>query len=311
MDQERLELPESFTRIIEGVFKEQGTLWLQHLPALLADCAERWSLTVLPPFPNLSFNYVTPVVLADGSDAVLKVGVPHKELWSEMEALRVFGGRGSVRLLEADRDRGAMLLRRVKPGTPLTTLADEVHDTQATSIAANVMRKLWQPIPTEHNFPSVVDWARGLARMRAHFDGGVGPFPAALVEEAETLFAELLASSAPPSLLHGDLHHDNILETENGNWLAIDPKGLIGEFAYEVGAILRNLWPARHTIYNPQRLLERRVYQFAEELELERARVRGWGVAQAVLSAWWSIEDGDNGWQETVAVAQWIAELKA
>ncbi len=217
MDSERLELTEQFTHTIEGVFKERGTLWLLNLPALLADCAKHWTLTILPPFPNLSFNYVAPVMCSDGSKAVLKVGVPHKELWSEMEALRVFGGRGSVRLLETDGDRGAMLLERLKPGTPLTTLADEVHDAQATSIAADVMRKLWHPVPPQHNFPSVADWAQGMKRMRTHFDGGVGPFPVALVEEAETLFLELLASSASPVLLHGDLHHDNILETENGD----------------------------------------------------------------------------------------------
>lgn len=311
MDYDQLSLSEQFTRTINSVFKERGTLWLQNLPVLLAECAERWELTILPPFSNLSYNYVTPVVRSDGSDAVLKVGVPHKELWSEMEALRVFGGRGSVRLLEADSERGAMLLERLKPGTPLTMFADETQDAYATSIAASVMRKLRHSAPAQHDFPSVADWAGGMKRMRAHFDGGTGPFPAALVEEAENLFTELLASSAPPVLLHGDLHHDNILETENGLWLAIDPKGLIGEPAYEVGALLRNLWPTRHALHNPQQMLERRVHQFAEELEMDRARVRGWGVAQAVLSAWWSVEDGDNGWQETMTVAQWIADVRA
>ena len=313
MTREALNLPLPFTRTIEGVFGERGSAWLAMLPALLNECAGRWALTILPPFPNLSYNYVAPIRRADGADAVLKIGVPHKELWSEMEALRVYDGRGSVRLLEADSGLGAMLLERLWPGTPLTILANEAQDAQATSIAAGVMRRLWRPAPSAHDFPTVQDWAQGMARLRQHFGGGTGPIPTKLVEEAETLFAELLASSTPPVLLHGDLHHDNILksesETANGMWVAIDPKGLVGEPAYEVGALLRNLWPNRHTIHSPQLMLERRVHQLAEELELERARVRGWGVAQAVLSAWWGVEDGEDGWHETITVAQWLADI--
>jgi streptomycin 6-kinase len=93
-------------------------------------------------------------------------------------------------------------------------------------------------------------------------------------------------------LLHGNLHHDNILCAEREPWLAIDPKGLIGELAYETGALLRNLWPAILAEPDPARLIARRIDQLAEEVAFERARVRDWGMAQAVLSAWWFIEDG-------------------
>src|SRR5438128_12681264 len=96
----------------------------------------------------------------------------------------------------------------------------------------------------------------------------------ALLEEAETLYAELSASMAEPVLLHGDLHHDNILSATRQPWLAIDPKGLIGEPAYEVGAWLRNPLPQLLHMPQPGRILARRVDQFAEELGLERTRVR-------------------------------------
>jgi len=134
------------------------------------------------------------------------------------------------------------------------------------------------------------------------------------VEEGEALFAELLASSAPPILLHGDLHHDNILSAHVSSagrqpWLAIDPKGVVGEPAYEVGALLRNLWPDRHTHSNPGRLLERRLHRLAEELALDPARVRGWAVAQAVLSAVWGIEDNE-GWGAALADAELLSAIK-
>ncbi len=111
-------------------------------------------------------------------------------------------------------------------------------------------------------------------------------------------------------MLHGDLHHDNILSAERQPWLAIDPKGVVGEPAYEVGALLRNLWEDRHRLANPRRMLESRVYQLAEELDIARSRVRGWGVAQAVLSAWWCIEDNDGCWESAIAVAELLAAVK-
>lgn len=304
------DLPEAFLRNLTSTFGECGVQFLQRLPDLLESTARRWSLTLLPPFRNLTFNYVAPVVRADGSGAVLKAGVPRNDCATEINALRLYDGQGSVRLLEADPEQGLLLLERLAPGATLTALADEAHDTKATSCAASVMRQLRPPVPAHHDFPTVGEWAQGLQHLRAHFDGGTGPIPAALLSEAETLFAELLLSSAPPVVLHGDLHHDNILSATRGPWLAIDPKGVVGEPAYEVGAMLRNLWEDQHTITDPKRLLERRVHQLAEELEIDRARVRGWGVAQAVLSAWWCCEDGGDCPPSCVAIAEVLAAVK-
>jgi len=303
-------LPEGFVRTVRSTWGEPGRQWLRALPALLEDCARRWSLTPAPPFPNLTFHYVAPAVTADGTEVVLKVGVPNKGLRSEAAALRAFDGRGSVRLLDADPEAGLLLLERLRPGAVLTDLAHEAHDDEATRIAASVMRGLWRPAPPGHNFPTTTDWGEGFARLRTRFGGGTGPLPAARVEEAEALFADLLASSAPPMLLHGDLHHDNILSAGRNPWLAIDPKGVVGEPAYEVGALLRNLWPDRHTHQNPARLLERRAHQLTDELGLDRARVRGWAVAQAVLSAVWGVEDSDEGWDGALADAETLAAIK-
>jgi streptomycin 6-kinase len=118
------------------------------------------------------------------------------------------------------------------------------------------------------------------------------------------LFAELLGSSAEPVILHGDLHHNNILR-DGDAWLAIDPKGVLGEAAYETGALLRN--PASRIAITPNlpQLLARRVDLLAEQLDLPRDRLAAWGEAQAVLSAWWTIEDGgpDRDWQQALRIA--------
>ncbi len=296
-------VPEPFARTIIELYADDGVAWLNRLPSLLAECERRWSLTLKSPFPNLSYNYVTLAVRSDGLDVVLKLGVPNPELSSEIAALHLYDSHGSVALLDADPERGILLLERLKPGT---TLADLTDDERATTIAAEVMRELWRPAPTEHSFPTVAGWAAGMQRLRAEFGGGSGPFPVGLVAQAEALFAELLGSMAAPVLLHGDLHHWNILAAERRPWLAIDPKGLVGEPAYEAGALLRNQLPEGP---EAKRVLARRLDQLAEVLELDRARLAGWGMAQAVLSAWWSYEDHGHGWEEAIGCAELLAEL--
>lgn len=299
-------LPDGFIRTITDVDGEQGAAWLASLPETLAICAERWGITLEPHFEPLSYNFVAPGVLADGHGVVLKAGVPGKERRAETAALRFFGGKGMVALLEADDDLGVMLLERLTPGSPLVELPD---DDEATAIAAQVMRSLWQPLPAEHPFPSVADWGKGFERLRATFAGTTGPFARPLVEQAESLFAELLASSSPPVLLHGDLHHWNILAAERAPWLAIDPKGIAGEPAYEVGALMRNPTPQVFSWPHPEQLLERRAAILAEQLDLDRERLLAWSMAQAVLSAWWSYEDHGAGWEPVMALAQVLAGL--
>jgi streptomycin 6-kinase len=299
-----LPLPDSFIRTITTLYGDAGRAWLRGLPALLDELAAHWWLTILPPFP-LSYNYVTPVVRADGTHAVLKVGVPNPELNCEIAALRLYAGQGCAALLAVDEPRAAFLVERLEPGTTLRELPD---DEAATHIAAQVMAALWRPLPADHPFPTTATWAAGMERLRAHFGGATGPFPPRLVAQAEGLFRELLASSGPPVLLHGDLHHENILAATRAPWLALDPKGLAGESAYEVGALLRNP-PDVETWPDLPRIQARRVSILAEQLGLERERIIGWALAQAVLSAWWSFEDHGEFWEGAIQIAEIFATL--
>jgi streptomycin 6-kinase len=293
-------IPKAFERTTQEVHGAAGTTWLERLPTLIEQCEQRWSIRVGPPFEPLSFNYVAPAVRADGDEVVLKAGVPAPELLREIEALRFCDGRGYVRLLEADPEQGVFLLERVQPGTPLTSVEDE---DQAVAVAASVMRAIWRPLPQEHPFRPVAEWVQGLRGLRDRFDGGTGPLPSDLVERAERLFEELLASSAEPVLLHGDLHHYNILAADREPWLAIDPKGMTGEPAYEIGAFL---WNPHGIVQRPnlRSVLSRRVDHFSDELGIDRERLRAWGFAQAVLSAWWSVEDSGYGWEGAITIAE-------
>lgn len=302
-----IHLPKDFTRRIRGAFGPAGAEWLDDLPALLEQLQTRWQLELGAPFIDMAYNYVAPGTLRDGAKVVLKAGIPNRELYTEIAALKVFDGSGCVRLLDADPGLGALLLERLEPGEPLFNLED---DEDATGIAAQVMGALWKPVPERHDFPSIADWGRGFERLRDTFDGGAGPFPEQLVRHAEALFSELLGSMERSVLLHGDLHHWNILSSagstvspvQNQTWLAIDPKGVIGEPEYEAGAWLRNPYPQLLAWPDPQGVTRRRIDQFASLLDLDKDRITAWGYAQAVLSAWWGYEDQAEDWGDWLAV---------
>ena len=290
--------PEAFVRNVLGGYGEQaGRAWLDALPELLAGFAARWELTLGDPY-GLSFNYVANATRADGTPAVLKLTPPAGELRFEAAALRHFGGAGAVRLLAADVAAGALLLERAAPGEPLTAVQAR-DDEQATRIAADVGRRLHRPLAGP--FRTVEDWARtAFGWLRDRYGGGTGPLPAAVVDRAEAEHAELVASAAPPVLLHGDLHHHNVLTSDRG-WLAIDPHGVLGEPAYEAGALLRNPLGlgARPDL---AALLARRVPILAEAYGVDAERIRGWGRAHNTVSLIWSHQDGGSVDTDTLAV---------
>ena len=296
---------QNFRTTILELYGEQGAEWLRDLPEMIVNYEQRWAIQVQQPF-DLSYNYVAPAVRAGGTPVVFKAGVPHPELFSEMSALRIFDGRGIARLLEADEEHGVMLLERVFPGTMLADLED---DEQATSIAVQVMRQLWQPAPKVHAFPTVADWASGLSRIKGHYAGGTGPFPPGMVDRAEKLFAELICTMGEQVLLHGDFHHYNILAADRQPWLAIDPKGVIGEAEYELGALLRNPWDRMISEPHPARLLRRRIDQLSDELGFDRERIAAWSFATQVLSCWWLVEDHGHDYEGPIELAQVMSEL--
>lgn len=303
-----IDLTSQFTRRMIEIHGEEGTAWLVALPATVDHFARRWELTVEPaPWP-FTYSVVLPTHRADGTSAILKLAPPDPEWRSGAEALRWFDGHGSARLLEAEIEAGALLLEQLRPGTTLAQLDDE----RATATAASVMRELWRPLPAEHPFITVEQWSSELAELRESFDGGSGPFPEVLVSRAEGLFDELLASAPAPVLLHGDLHHDNVLAAERAPWLAIDAKGIAGEPAFEPAQFFLNPqpWLRRQSDLRP--IMLRRLDIVVDETGLDRERIRGYGIAKAVLSAWWDYEEstGSEWYTQSLAVGQALAEIR-
>jgi len=309
-----LDLPLNFIQTIQNTFHGEGKRWLKAFPNLLEEAVQRWGLTDIRPVPNLSYNFVA---FATGSpltpglspqrgerSIVLKLGVPQRELTSEITALRFYDGRGICRLLDADAEKGMLLLERLEPGRMLATVRDDEH---ATRIAVDVMRQLWRPVPeNQEDLIQLKDWFDGFKRLHKRFNGGTGPLPKRLVETAESLSTDLLAENKDETLLHGDFHHFNVLESARG-WLAIDPKGVIGPRGYEVGPLLTNPVPDFLNGSNPRAQTTRRIAILSEQLGMERENIRDWAICHTVLSAWWSVEDKDD-WRYAIHCAEIIQQ---
>jgi streptomycin 6-kinase len=272
--------------------------WLRALPERLAQLAARWSLTLGPHFPGIAYNYVAPVTRADGTRAVLKLSRYVDETRNEIAALCLWDGDGAARLLEADPAIGTLLLERLEPGTMLTEVAER-DDDAATVIAAGLLRRLWRPLPERHGLRPLESWCAAYDRNRQALSHGADGFPAALFRRADALRRDLFASSGAPTVLHGDMHHFNVLRAHRTGWLAIDPKGLAGDPCFDVCQFLRNPIDAPP----PLSVVRRRLDIFCAELGLDRARTKDWCFVHAVLNACWDFEDG-NPWQDRVAYAE-------
>jgi streptomycin 6-kinase len=245
--------------------------------------------------PGSPGNFVAPARRVDGTRCVLKVSPHLEETRAEIAALAIWDGVGAARLLAAQPELGGLLQERIEPGTMLAEMS-AVDDDAATRVAAEILRTLWRPARAD-GLVSLESWCAAYARNRDVLSRGVPGFPTKLFQRADELRAELLASTREPAVLHGDLHHFNLLRSHRAGWLAIDPKGLVGDRCFDVCQFLRNPEPV------PPSVNSRRLDIFCAELGLDRRRTREWCLVHAVLNACWSFQDG-MAWEHNVAYAE-------
>lgn len=256
----------------------------------LTRAVDRWRITLGAPYPDVyPGNLVYRCTLSDSTPAVVKTEperASDDEFPSGIDAMVLYAGHGMVRVLEADRDERVVLMELVVPGETVWNAPIGI----ALEAAASVMAKLRRAPPDDHSFPDVRAYYRAWPN-HARLYGGPGPIDADLFDIGQGLFPELCDSSAPPVVLHGDLHYGNILSSDREGWLAIDPKGLAGEPCYEVGALFRNRVDELFASGHPVRAMRTRVEALAELTGFDRERVRLWALSQAVLSEVWSADD--------------------
>ena len=284
------DIPDSFrTSVVEG-FGEKGSLWLTGLPDLLSELADTWQVKLGAPLDGLKGNYVAFAETRAGTELVLKVGVPHLDLRTEIEALDHYQGRGIVRSLESLPEKSALLLERLTPGTRLNALGNNAEETR---IAARAVLGLRTSPPDKHDFPDWMDRVESRFRKGREALATHPEFPADWISRAEDAVAHCRATNEPDVLLHGDLHHLNILYDDKRGWTPIDPKGVVGHPALEIGRFSFNFLhvPAEKA----KSAIEERIAIFGEELQDTRAREHA--LVDVMQCRCEQIGKPDNGWK--------------
>lgn len=299
---------DDFKKKIIALLGDAGEKWLASLPDTVKKCEDEWGIKVQDPFP-LSYNYVCPAVTSNNNNVVLKISFPkNNEFVTEIEALKTFDKNVSIQILKEDLAGGAVLLERAMPGTRLREVipdGDQVH------YASQVIHKLHRPVSQNLSitFPSLADWAKAFDRHKAKYPGNSSPIPKDIFDLGEGIFREFLQDKKEQVVLHGDLHSDNILSSERG-WLVIDPKGVIGEREFELGAYLRNPYYDFPEGSDHKTIETNRIIQFSEELNFDRERIRSWALACSVISLVWFLEDENYFKEIYVRNAELIRDLK-
>lgn len=223
-----------------------------------------------PPWPSLA-SVVAPVTV-EGRPALLKVTNEPEEL-AGARALEQWNGGGAVRLLA--RDGNAMVLERL--GATLRSRVTD--DTAATRALCAVAARLHSHTPESlTEFPSLPGWFASLfADTSPRFD------------QVRQIADQLLKRDAMPVLLHGDLHHENVLDGANRGWLAIDPKGIVGPREFDYCNIFTNFTP-EEAVTN----FDVRLHIVAGTADIDRDDLLRWIASWSALSGIWHLEDGDD-----------------
>jgi streptomycin 6-kinase len=278
-------IPGAFARGTIDREGERGAAWLAALPRLVADLMDRWQCVPDGVVTHGGVGLIVPV-RQDRRSAVIKISFPHPGNVAEPDALEAWDGRGAVRLHARADEHFAMLLERAHPRT-LAEVAD--HD-EVALVAGRLHRRLTIPAPP--GLPRLSDraeeWDASLRRDAVELEHTL---PSAAVALAVATVREL-GREQPETVVHGDFHGRNILRADREPWLVVDPKGYVGDPAYDAGALIKARVRELAGSDSPEKAVLRMLDVFAEAADLDRERVRRWAQFHAVDAVFWGLRHG-------------------
>jgi streptomycin 6-kinase len=232
-----MQIPESLQKKVSDIFGNRGDVWLKTAPALLQQAVEHWGLTEVTASPVMSHNFVCFAVSPQYGKVALKLGVPHDELFREMETLRRYDGHLACRMYDSDRNMAALLLERIVPGSNLWQIT---HRLARAEVVAGLLSALPVSARCVSGIPphrEVVARTFQRLRTRAEAHCELSELMQAAEEAERSLYAR---NGEELVLLHGDLNHWNILSGGNNQWRVIDPQGFVGPTALDAGRFMLN-----------------------------------------------------------------------
>lgn len=289
-----MQLPERVKAGLKQYYPDTGAAWLENFPAYFSALLQKWDLDFEGFAPEgWPTNVVFFVTRGDGESLVMKVGHPHDEAETERAYLSVHTSGAVVRLLDSE-PGFALLMERVFPGT---TLRQEIQNPAAIRAALKLHRSLPKPV-SGLGLPTFHDWLE-TAFSEYESKQGATLFQA-YCDRALKLFQAL---PGPDVLLHGDLHHENILREQDG-WRVIDPKGVFGPAVMEFGRFLHNFLGdeinGAFTKQASKKVLERRIREASEVSAFSERQLVEVTFIDLTLSVCWTLNSGGRSEQGLV-----------
>lgn len=258
--------------------------WVDQLPKLVAAQLDDWDLRP-DGAPQHGFcSIVLPVRTQDGAPGMLKIAFPDDESEHEHLALRRWDGHGTVRLLRANPHRRGMLLERLHPRN-----LNDVWDIEACEVVAGLYSRIH--VPALPQLRPLVGFIRawntdlaGLPRSAA--------LPHRLVEQALSLGADLVDDPASTgTMIHGDLHYENVLAADREPWLVIDPKPMSGDPHYEIAPMLFDRFDELEGYVREG--VRRRFYTLVDAAGFDADRARAWVIIRMMHDAMWELTENE------------------
>lgn len=279
----KLDIPDE---VRNKVVADGNAGWLDELPSIVESLAQEWSLTIGSTLRGGHIAYVVDATLADGTAAVLKVGVPgtERELTFEATALRLADGDGCARLLRDDLGRGALVLERLG-----AAICDVVPDPATRQdMLCDVAARLWRPVSPDVDLPTGADKAREYADLLPRLWEETGrACSEATVEDALACLDRRRRAhdDRHAVLVHGDVHDLNALQAADGTFKLIDPDGLRAEPACDLGTIIRSNPDAGDDLHA-------RAKRLATRTGVDATAIWEWGTIYRVTSGLYSRKIG-------------------
>ena len=176
-------------------------------------------------------------------------------------------------------------------------MLDSVENVREQSeIAARILCDLHAiPPPAHHTLPHFMDWMRGaFADARTCQDPARARGYIAQIPRVESMMGILTAPDEPQILLHGDLHHWNILSDADRGWMAIDPKGVIGASCLDVGRFINNAMGFGETAGEKRKILLEAVAVFSAVLGENEERVFAGAFCDKIMGSSWGLKQNPD-----------------
>ncbi len=281
-------------------YGDTGKQWLDNLPATIEALSQQWHLTQVQPVSKMSWHFVALATMNACTPVVLKIGCDQVVIQHEFRALKHLAGHGAIRALDINNEHRALLLEQAQPGTLLKShhalkIDETIH------IYANIVKMIATRGLPDTTETHMRDWCDVIEHIH---DPRI---PTHYVDTAQRLKTALLNTADQTYLCHGDLHLENIIQ-QGTEWVAIDPKGIVADMAFEASAFDLVSADDMKDVATLASKLSERTLQLSKALAIDHERLLAWIFLRMILSAQWFIEDNGDP-SQMLTLAQYVYPL--